>query len=137
MKLIGTVLTIGVIGCLFCSAALGEKKKSANSPNIVFIMADDLGSGDLGCYNSDSKIPTPHMDAIAKGGMRFTDAHSPSAVCSPTRYGVLTGRYAWRGRLKSGVGWGYSRLLISPKRATVASLLKAQGYNTACVASGI
>ena len=59
MKLIGRIVTIWILGCLFCSAALGEKKKSANSPNIVFIMADDLGSGDLGCYNSDSKIPTP------------------------------------------------------------------------------
>ena len=133
MKSVGRIVTIWTLGCLFCNAAWGETIRSAKSPNIVFIMADDLGSGDLGCYNSASKIPTPHMDAIAKRGMRFTDAHSPSAVCSPTRYGVLTGRYAWRGRLKSGVGWGYSRLLIDPERATVASLLKAQGYNTACV----
>ena len=71
MKLIGRIVTIWILGCLFCNAALGEKKKSANSPNIVFIMADDLGSGDLGCYNSDSKIPTPHMDAIAFAGIAF------------------------------------------------------------------
>ena len=73
-------------------------------PNIVFILADDMGYGDLGCYNPDSKIPTPNMDKLASQGMRFTDAHSPSAVCSPTRYGVLTGRYAWRYRLKNGKG---------------------------------
>ena len=76
---------------------------AAEKPNIVFIMADDLGIGDLGCYNSESKIPTPHMDALAKAGMRFNDAHSPSSVCTPTRNGGLTGRYAWRTRLKSRV----------------------------------
>jgi len=106
---------------------------AAEKPNIVFIMADDLGIGDLGCYNSESKIPTPHMDALAKAGMRFNDAHSPSSVCTPTRYGVLTGRYAWRTRLKNGVCWGYSRSLINPGRETVASILKSQGYQTACV----
>ena len=71
------------------------------SPNIVFIMADDMGYGDVGCYNPDSKIPTPNMDKLAQEGIRFTDAHSPSAVCTPTRYGVLTGRYCWRSRLKT------------------------------------
>ncbi|MEC7566193.1 MAG: arylsulfatase [Planctomycetota bacterium] len=133
MKFIGSIVTICLLGCLFCGDAWGETKRSARPPNIVFIMADDLGMGDLGCYNTDSKIPTPNMDTIASQGMRFHDAHSPSAVCSPTRYGVLTGRYAWRSRLKSGVGWGYSRLLISPQRETVASLLKRQGYRTACI----
>lgn len=107
--------------------------ESSHRPNIVFILADDLGSGDLGCYNSDSKIPTPAFDELAASGMRFTDAHTPSSVCSPTRYGVLTGRYAWRSRLKEGVLWGYSRSLIEPNRTTVASLLKQQGYATACV----
>ena len=106
---------------------------AAEKPNIVFIMADDMGIGDLGCYNPESKIPTPNMDAVAKAGMRFHDAHTPSAVCTPTRYGVLTGRYAWRTRLKSGVCWGYSKSLILPGRETVASILKAQGYNTACI----
>jgi arylsulfatase A-like enzyme len=102
-------------------------------PNIVFILADDLGLGDLGCYNADSKIPTPNIDRLASQGVRMTDAHSPSAVCSPTRYGVLTGRYAWRSRLKNGVLWGYSRCLIEKDRLTVASLLKQKGYATACV----
>ncbi|NOZ40859.1 MAG: arylsulfatase [Planctomycetes bacterium] len=106
---------------------------AAQPPNIVFILADDMGIGDAGCYNAESKIPTPNIDRLAAEGMRFTDAHSPSAVCSPTRYGVLTGRYAWRSRLKSGVLWGYSRSLIEPERLTVAGLLKNEGYRTACI----
>jgi len=96
-------------------------------------MADDMGYGDLGCYNKKSKIPTPNMDRLAKEGIRFTDAHSPSAVCTPTRYGVLTGRYCWRSRLKRGVLNGYSPCLIDTKRITVASLLKQHGYATACI----
>ncbi|ARN57300.1 sulfatase family protein [Sedimentisphaera salicampi] len=110
-----------------------EAMQSGEKPNIVFIMADDMGYGDPGCLNPDSKIPTPNMDRLAKEGMRFTDAHSPSAVCTPTRYGVLTGRYCWRTRLKKGVLWGYSRRLIKPERTTVASMLKDSGYHTACV----
>src|SRR5205809_223940 len=72
-------------------------------PNIVFILADDLGYGDVGCYNKDSKIPTPNLDRLASEGMRFTDAHAPTSVCTPTRYAILTGRYSWRTRLQSGV----------------------------------
>jgi len=110
------------------SGITGSKK-----PNIVFIMADDMGYGDLGCYNKNSKIPTPNMDRLAADGMRFTDAHSPSAVCTPTRYGVLTGRYCWRSRLKRGVLGGYSPALIDTERMTVASMLKQHGYATACI----
>lgn len=102
-------------------------------PNIVFIMADDMGLGDLGAYNKKSKVPTPNMNRLAREGMRFLDAHSPSAVCTPTRYGVLTGRYAWRSRLKSGVLWGFSTSLIENGRTTVASMLKEQGYHTGAV----
>ncbi|MEJ2051115.1 MAG: sulfatase-like hydrolase/transferase, partial [Calditrichota bacterium] len=102
-------------------------------PNIVFLMADDMGYGDVGCQSVDNKIPTPNMDRLASQGIRFTDAHSGSAVCTPTRYGVLTGRYAWRSRLKSGVLWGYSRPLIEPDRMTVASLVKKHGYATGCI----
>ncbi|HEY8506317.1 MAG TPA: arylsulfatase [Gemmataceae bacterium] len=107
--------------------------RAADRPNIVFVLADDLGQGDLGCYNRESKIPTPNLDRLAAQGMRFTDAHSPSSVCTPTRYGVLTGRYCWRSRLKSGVLQGYDPLLIEPGRVTVASLLKRHGYATAGV----
>lgn len=99
--------------------------------NMLYILADDLGWGDLGCYNAESRIPTPNLDRLAGQGVRFTDMHSPSAVCTPTRYGVLTGRYCWRSRLKKGVLQGYSPNLIEPGRMTVASLLKARGYATA------
>ncbi|MBI3680226.1 MAG: arylsulfatase [Acidobacteria bacterium] len=100
-------------------------------PNLVYVLADDLGQGDLGCYNSESKIPTSHMDQIARQGVRFSDAHSPSSVCTPTRYGILTGRYSWRTFLKQGVLNGESPYMIEPGRLTVASMLKQQGYRTA------
>jgi arylsulfatase A-like enzyme len=99
-------------------------------PNVVYILADDLGWGDLGCYNPASRIPTPNADRLAGQGVRFTDMHSPSAVCTPTRYGILTGRYCWRTSLKSGVLWGYSPNLIERGRLTVASMLRSQGYAT-------
>ena len=103
---------------------------AAAKPNIVVILCDDLGYGDVGCYNPASKIKTPRLDVLSKQGMRFADAHSPSAVCTPTRYGLLTGRYCWRTRLKSGVLNGYSAALIEPGRQTIASLLQKQGYRT-------
>jgi len=105
----------------------------ASKPNIVFILADDMGQGDLGVYNHDSKIPTPNMDRLAAEGMRFHDAHTPSSVCTPTRYGVLTGRYCWRSELKKGVLNGYSPALIEPGRLTVPAMLRARGYHTGCV----
>jgi arylsulfatase A len=101
-------------------------------PNIVYIMADDMGYGDLGCYGA-TKIPTPYMDQLADEGVRFTDAHSSSAVCTPSRYSVLTGRFCWRTRLKWGVNGGFSRPLIDPARLTVAGMLKEHGYATAAV----
>ena len=102
-------------------------------PNIIFIMVDDLGYGDLGCYGA-TKIKTPNIDALAAGGIRFTDAHSPDSVCTPTRYGVLTGRYSWRGRLKKKVLWsGYEPLLIERGRKTVGHMMKELGYHTAHV----
>ncbi len=113
--------------------ALGGDADSKGPPNIVVIMADDMGYGDVGCYNADSKIPTPHMDGLARQGMRFTDAHTPSSVCTPTRYGLLTGRYCWRSRLKNSVLWGYDHPLIEQDRQTIASFLKRHGYATACV----
>lgn len=115
-------------------AGCQEKKEiKPDLPNIVYLLADDMGMGDLTCYNPDSKIPTPAMDALAKDGMMFTDAHTNSAVCSPTRYGILTGTYAFRTRMKSGVLWGSSPLLIKEGEPTVASLLQENGYNTACI----
>ena len=105
----------------------------AAKPNIVYILADDLGYGDVGCYNPKSKIPTPNIDRLAKEGVRFTDAHSPSAVCTPTRYALLTGRYAWRTRLQRNVIGPLSQPLIAENQLTVAGLLRSQGYTTACI----
>ncbi len=102
-------------------------------PNIVYILCDDLGYGDVHCLNAQGKIATPNMDRIAAGGMTFTDAHSSSAVCTPTRYSILTGRYNWRSHMKKGVLNGYSPRLIEPDRITVAAFLKAQGYATGCI----
>lgn len=102
-------------------------------PNIVIILGDDVGQGDLSCYNKNSKIPTPRMDRVAAEGVKFTDAHSPSALCSPTQYGLLTGRYAWRTRLQKFVLLSYDPPLIEPTRMTVASLLKKSGFGTAWI----
>ena len=102
-------------------------------PNIVFILADDLGFGDPQCNNAASKIPTPNIDRLATQGVRFSDAHSGSAVCTPTRYGVLTGRYCWRSALARGVLGGFSPPLIEKGRLTVPALLKSHGYATACL----
>lgn len=102
-------------------------------PNIVYILADDLGYGDVSCLNPESRIPTTNIDRVAREGVVFTDAHSGSAVCTPTRYGIMTGRYSWRSRLKAHVLEGHSAPLIDKDRMTVASLLKLHGYQTACV----
>ena len=102
-------------------------------PNIVYILADDMGYGDLACQNPKSKIPTPNLDRLATQGVRFTDAHAPTAVCTPTRYAVLTGRYCWRSRLQRGVLGPWGETLIESGRLTVASLLKEHGYDTACI----
>jgi len=106
---------------------------SAANPNIVIILADDLGYGDPGCYNDQSKIPTPNIDQLASRGLRLTDAHSPSSVCSPTRYGLLTGRYCWRSALKSSVLWPWAPSLIEADRLTLPGMLKQNGYQTACI----
>jgi arylsulfatase A-like enzyme len=117
----------------------GEEEKSESelsenmNPNIVYILADDMGYGDLSSLNKNSGIKTPNMDKIVKEGIYFTDAHSNSSVCTPTRYGILTGRYAWRSSLKNGVLWGYDQPLIEENRETVASFLKKNGYKTACI----
>lgn len=99
-------------------------------PNLVVILADDWGYGDARCYNPEGKIPTPHVDRLAREGMKFTDAHSASGLCTPTRYGILTGRYPWRTHLQEGV-LNKGEPLIAENRLTVASLLKSAGYRTA------
>lgn len=103
-------------------------------PNIVFVFADDLGYGDVQCLNTErGKVPTPASDRLAREGMIFTDAHSSSSVCTPTRYGLLTGRYNWRTRLQSGVVQGFAPCLIAPGRPTLASFLRDQGYHTGII----
>ncbi len=108
-----------------------EKKESL--PNIIYILADDLGYGDIGSFNPEGKIRTPHIDKLTAEGMKFTDAHTSSAVCTPTRYGIITGRYNWRSPLKQGVLTGVSKALIPNIRTTTASLLKRAGYQTGFV----
>ena len=102
-------------------------------PNIVVVLADDLGAGDLSSLNPDARTSTPNLDRLRAGGASLSDAHSPSAVCSPTRYGILTGRYCWRTRLKSGVLWTNDPLLVEDGRPTTASVLRDAGYHTAFV----
>ena len=106
---------------------------AAENPNIIIILADDQGYGDVSAYNPGSKIPTPNIDRLAKEGMRFTDAHTSSGVCTPTRYSLLTGRYHWRTKLQSGVLGGFSLPLISEGRTTLPGFLREQGYHTACI----
>ena len=112
-------------------AALNATEQPAAKPNIVVILADDLGYGDLQCYNRDrGKIATPNLDRLAAQGMRFTDGHSSSGVCSPSRYTLLTGRYHWRTRLQSGIVGVFGEPLIAPDRLTIAGLAKEHGYRT-------
>jgi hypothetical protein len=121
---------------LLCIAAITTLQAAADAnkkPNIIYILCDDLGYGEVKCLGGDrSKIATPNIDKLAAGGMIFTEAHSSSAVCTPTRYGILTGRYNWR-RLKAGVLNGYSAPLIAEDRLTVPAFLKQHGYATACI----
>lgn len=125
-----TALILTLAGFLGLEQKLSLAADAPQRPNVVLILADDMGTGDLSCYNADSKIQTPHMDALAREGLRMTDMHSPSAVCTPTRYGLLTGRYCWRTRLKSSVLFGYDTALIPRDRTTIASMLKKHGYAT-------
>ena len=118
------LFTLGI--CLSCFL----NAKHHARPNVIFVLADDLGIGDVSPTNPDCKIKTPHLQKMADEGITFMDAHSSSAVCTPTRYGVLTGRYNWRSRLARGVLSGTSEHLIPAERATVAHLLKKAGYHT-------
>ena len=126
------LLAIGTLVFL-CLAAGCNNNQTRQPPNIIYILADDMGYGDVSACNPNAAWKTENIDRIAAGGMMFTDAHSGSAVCTPTRYGVLTGRYAWRTRLKKGVLWSWDEPLIEPGELTVGGLLQAHGYATACI----
>ncbi len=126
------LLALLLLAVVSTSAAPADLRPA--KPNIVFILADDLGYGDVQCLNPQrGKIATPQLDKLAAQGMTFTDAHSSSSVCTPTRYSLLTGRYNWRTRLQSSVLYGYSAPLIAADRLTVPGLLKQHGYTTACI----
>ncbi|WP_111709809.1 sulfatase family protein [Lutibacter citreus] len=134
IRVLKNLIAIVVIFCgLSCSSNKKPIKKEVEKPNIIYILADDMGIGDVQAYNKEGKIPTPNIDRLAQEGMMFTDAHTNSSVCTPTRYGILTGRYAWRTSLKKGVLSGLSPHLINIERETVATFLKKQGYATACI----
>jgi arylsulfatase A-like enzyme len=131
---------IHILGSAFLSVvqlnSMAEPAPSSKGkkPNILIILADDLGYGDVQCNNPlRGKIPTPNIDRLATQGMRFTDGHSSSAVSSPSRYTLLTGRYHWRTRLQSGIVNVFGEPLIAPDRLTISSLVKQQGYQTACI----
>jgi arylsulfatase A-like enzyme len=115
-----------------CVVSGCKEKPTENRPNIIYILADDLGYGDVSAMNEEAAWKTVHIDRIASEGKTFSDAHTGSAVCTPTRYGVLTGRYSWRTRMKQGVLWSWDPPLIE-QELTVGSLLQSQGYQTACV----
>jgi arylsulfatase A-like enzyme len=125
--------SLGALSMVAGMPGLAAGLGSAKRPNIVYVLCDDLGWGDIDAYNRYSKIPTPNGNLIAREGRRFNDMHGSSAVCSPSRYSILTGRYCWRTTLKKGVLNGDSPNLIEPGRMTVASLLKSEGYYTAGV----
>lgn len=135
LKQLLLVLFVGAFSLLFSFTETDKSaiNSEAKTPNIVVILADDMGYGDIKSFNPNSRIPTPNLDKLAAGGIKFTDAHSGSAVCSPTRYGLITGRYAFRSSLKKGVLGGYSPPLIENERFTIADLLKKAGYNTAVI----
>jgi arylsulfatase A-like enzyme len=132
MKRIRIQVFVTVLSGLLASAG-SPAADASELPNIVLILCDDLGYGDVGCNNPQCKIPTPRVDRLAAEGMRLTDAHTTSSVCTPTRYGVLTGRYNWRSRLQTGVLGGLSERLIESDRLTVAEMLRQKGYDTACI----
>jgi len=125
------LVTFSVTLMVSCHSSQSE---DASNPNIVLILADDMGYGDVTSYNPDSKIPTPNIDRLASQGIQFMNAHSPASLCTPSRYGLLTGRYCWRTRLKMWVILGYDEApLIESDRPTLATLLKQKGYHTAAI----
>jgi arylsulfatase A-like enzyme len=131
MKILSQIVVMAVAVTTLSSQLASAADARAEKPNIVIILADDLGFGDVGCYGA-TKIPTPNVDRLAREGLRFRDAHSTSATCTPARYALLTGEYPWR---KQGIGIlpGDAGLIIQPGRATVPSVLQRAGYKTGAV----
>lgn len=132
MKKVIFFLLVIIFG-INCKPAKKTLNVKPTHPNIIYMLADDQGYGDVSCYNENSKIKTPHIDKLASEGILFTDAHTSSAVCTPTRYGILTGRYNWRSELKKSVLSGYSKALIKAGRLKVGKLLQQNDYHTAFI----
>ena len=126
-------IAVLILGLMALSACAPAPESVERPPNIVLILADDFGVGDIQAHYPDNKIATPHLDRLVSEGLSFTDAHSPSAVCTPTRYGILTGRYAWRTRLQEWVLGAYEPPLIAEDRPTVPQFLRDKGYQTVCI----
>ena len=128
IRILTMMILVGLrVGCI--DAHRVDAADSPEHPHIVILFVDDMGYGDPGCYNPDSKIPTPHIDSLARDGMRFTNAHAPGPLCHPSRYGLLTGRYPFR----TDVSVWPSQALIEEGRMTIASLLQSHGYRTVMV----
>ncbi len=125
-----SICVLALLPYSLCSPAHADQRE--DRPNVIVILADDFGYGSLGCYGAPPELKTPHLDRLAHEGRRFTQAYAPGSVCSPTRYGLMTGRYFWRTSVKDGgVLPGNAPLHIETDRLTLASLCKAQGYRTA------
>lgn len=134
MKILLPLRLGAVLAVSACGALAAAETPPLSRPNVIVILADDLGYGDVQCNNPErGKIPTPCIDRLAAQGMRFTDAHSSSGVCSPSRYTLLTGRYHWRTRLQTGIVGVFGQPLIAPDRLTVAGLARQHGYRTAAI----
>ncbi|MEP5341642.1 MAG: arylsulfatase [Algibacter sp.] len=133
IKLKFTIILTAIISVLLFSSCGQNKSTKVSKPNIVIIYTDDQGYGDVSALNPGAKFKTPNMDKLANEGLVFTDGHSSDAVCTPSRYSLLTGRYSWRTSLKKGVLGADGPCLIEKDRMTIASLLKDSGYNTAMI----
>jgi arylsulfatase A len=127
---VNLLILVGLSSCSIKDLAT-EKQATFKQPNIVILYADDMGMGDLGSFNQNSKIPTPNLDQLAAQGMRFTDAHSSSGICTPSRYALLTGRYHWR--KFHGIVKSFGTSAFSPERLTLPEMLQQKGYNTAAI----
>lgn len=134
VKIVLGALSVGILASfLGTHSNINISEVPNQKPNIIIIYTDDQGYGDVGALNPNAKFRTPNIDKIAKQGLIFTDGHSSDAVCTPSRYSILTGRYSWRTSLKSGVLNADGPCLIEDKRMTIASLLQENGYNTAMI----
>lgn len=124
-------LTFGAAGAMTCAGAYAQTAQQKARPNVIVILADDLGYGDLACYGAKN-VKTPNVDALASSGVRFTNCHATAATSTPSRYSLLTGQYAWR-KPGTGVAAGNAGMIIRPEQFTMADVFKSAGYATAAI----